>query len=748
MASLSPNGHGEVPLSNVATDNSPTSPGYMSASNPDYSYEARLIQGPQEDGVSPSPISSKRSMLWPFHSSISTHTSPIDPSEQQTPIYTRQPSILRRYASTRSANLLHRRTPSSASRSLGGNSWGASKGLRHGANPSISTIRTVASSSTLFPVPDYVANYIRGETPESIAERREERARRGMQRFPQIREGSMDLEEGVEGQVVGDLHPGMGSKEMGGGNGEDSKWRRRCMPGGWRATMSLTLLLAVLLLITAAVMTAHTAIKHSDTFWTAESAIFTSSSCKAVRVANQGAHAAAAVLGMLLVAGAGHAAQVLGAPTRNNVNKAHSDGRKLDVGRGLSVRNLKTVNMGRVIISLVALVSATGTLVAFNGLVFNVSTTSGDDDLDESEATECSLTLDGALLGVILIFLVITAGTLIVALARPTFNPLLTLGDAISSFASRPDASFRHSIGSVVVDPTGRDTPSGQALVGGAELRQTRWMSTVSVGRWTTWSATWAIPFTLTLAALVLSLTDSDKKLRLALGEPLWTVETPLGNSRSALVILASLPQILVALLYLSTSALLTAFFSARELGGYDAAAKAAAAEGGVVRLRVSGGGVGTQTTSMYATLPPIVSIILWVAFSAIGFLVSQSLTVVAVDMKDGQEVTGVGLTPLALIVLLALLTALGVAVLSMSFFCRSTVPRGAQGTLAIALLCRVWGASREEEEMREQPQTQYTEPSPAGWRGEEERPVSWGAQSEAQRTLASGKWMSAGRVY
>src|SRR5688572_20520372 len=135
-------------------------------------------------GNTDSPTASKRSMHWPFSGSISTTNSPLDGSEQQTPVFPTHSSILRRYASTRSAAFLHRHTPSSASRTATGSASAGTRGLRHGANPSISTIRTVASSSTLFPVPDYVANYIRGETPESVARRREERARGGVQRFP------------------------------------------------------------------------------------------------------------------------------------------------------------------------------------------------------------------------------------------------------------------------------------------------------------------------------------------------------------------------------------------------------------------------------------------------------------------------------------------------------------------------------------------------------------------------------------
>lgn len=373
-------------------------------------------------------------------------------------------------------------------------------------------------------------------------------------------------------------------------------------------------------------------------------------------------------------------------------------------------------------------------------------TDSSSANFDDADPTECSLTLDGALLGVILIFLVLAAGSLIVALARPTFKPLLTIGDAIASFASRPDASMRYSTGSIVEDITGRNTPSGQALVGRQEMQQTRWMSTISISRWIFWMVTWIIPFALAMAALILSIASTEETPRFAFGVPHWTLESPVGSSRSALVILASLPQILVAVLYLSTSSLLTAFFSARELGGYDAAARAAAEEGGVVRLRVSSAGEGMQTTSMYATLPPVVSIILWATFTAIGFLVSQSLTLVAVDGPAGKAMTGIGLTPMALIILAALLVFLGLAILAMSIFCQSAVPRNIEGSRTIASLCRSWGATSEVEEMREQPSRQFSEPQQETWQGNGGRVASWGGMSATQGTIASGQWMAAGR--
>lgn len=384
---------------------------------------------------------------------------------------------------------------------------------------------------------------------------------------------------------------------------------------------------------------------------------------------------------------------------------------------------------------------------SLNALLFTTAKTdSSSAALDDAQPTECSLTLDGALLGALLIFLVLAAGSLIVALARPTFKPLLTIGDAIASFASRPDASMRHSTGSIVEDITGRDTPAGQALVNGQEMQQTRWMRTISIGRWIFWMVTWLVPFALAMAALILSITSTEEAPQFTFDQPHWTAASPLGSSRSALVILASLPQILVAVLYLSTNAMLTAFFSARELGGYDAAAKAAAEEGGVVRLRVSSAGEGMQTTSMYATLPPIVSIIMWVFFTAMGFLVSQSLSLVALDGPGGKDMTGIGLTPSALGILAALLVLLGLAILAMSIFCQSSIPRSIEGSRTIASLCRAWGATSEVGERREQPSRPHSIPREQSSQGESGRIASWTGNSEMQGTIASGQWMAAGR--
>jgi hypothetical protein len=170
----------------------------------------------------------------------------------------------------------------------------------------------------------------------------------------------MDIEDGIEGDIVNR------NKEMDANalpRNDTNGWTRRYLPHGWRATMSFTLSLAVLMVIAAAVTTGILGTKHSDTFWTSESPILTGDSCKAIRDANRGAHGAAAALGVLLLAGAGHAAQVLSSPTRNNVDKAHGNGKRVDIGRGLSIRNFKVVNMGRVLISLVAIVAATGALV-------------------------------------------------------------------------------------------------------------------------------------------------------------------------------------------------------------------------------------------------------------------------------------------------------------------------------------------------------------------------------------------------
>lgn len=344
----------------------------------------------------------------------------------------------------------------------------------------------------------------------------------------------------------------------------------------------------------------------------------------------------------------------------------------------------------------------------------------------------------------LLIFLVVYAGVLIVTLCRPGFRPLLTLGDAIASLMSRPDSANR--ISAISVNSTGatswdgRDTPARQALVGDkndTEMVEARWMASVSRTRWVLWLTSWIIPFALALVSLGFSVSGKHSSIP-AFGRSNWIHETPVDSSRSALVILVSLPQILIAILYLSTSSLFSAFFSARELAGYDAAARAAAGEGGVVRLRVSAEKVvGMQTTSWYITLPPFVSIMLFAVFVAMSFFVNQSLTLIAIGRGDSKTMSAIGLSPLPLISLAGILVALGVTVLCISFFCRTEVPREAKGSRTIASWCQHWNSGREE--MQEQ------QPHP-GLNSQGERVVSWGGMSAAQGTISSGQWMAAGR--
>lgn len=335
-----------------------------------------------------SPASSKRSMHWPFSSSISTSNSPIEEPVEQIPSHIDPNATLRRFASTRQNLRYHRSQPSSLLRLAKANAQASgnlnhASGKGHRQNPSVSTIRTMASSSTLFPVPDYVANYIRGDTPEMVAERREERSRRGQQRFPQIREGSMDVEEGREGELYGPrgsrhMLPGYLGGDQAltdqdgnhGHTGADGGARsllsriRGWMPSGWRGTLTWTLVLNGLLIALLVATIVVVALEHGDAFWTTESTIVTKSSCRTIRAANQGTHAAAATLGVLLITGALHASQVLAAPSRANLDSAHGDGQWVDIGRGLSIKNLRIVNMARVLLSFVVIVAATGTLVA------------------------------------------------------------------------------------------------------------------------------------------------------------------------------------------------------------------------------------------------------------------------------------------------------------------------------------------------------------------------------------------------
>ncbi|KAM0424611.1 hypothetical protein ACHAPT_010137 [Fusarium lateritium] len=286
---------------------------------------------------------------------------------------------------------------------------------------------------------------------------------------------------------------------------------------------------------------------------------------------------------------------------------------------------------------------------------------------DESES---SLNVNGPLLGAITLINLLIVLALIISLAlaltQRSFNPLVTLGDALASFLSDPDPSTQDS-----------------CLINKAEIEKgfwgereakywftqsCRWYHIPSYKRWAVWAAAWFVPFALAVVALVLGALGGPKNPFSSFNKATVVYKLPEGAPRAGLAIIVALPQLLLGVLYVATNALVTLFFLSNELSQYCL--------GSLLPFRVSSGQpIGAQTTSLYLTLPRPVSWLLFFMVTAMAFLLSQGVFLVSVDRSEGST-SGVGFSPLPLLMLVALMLLLGLGVAGLSL--RKVDPRGA----------------------------------------------------------------------
>lgn len=190
------------------------------------------------------------------------------------------------------------------------------------------------------------------------------------------------------------------------------------------------------------------------------------------------------------------------------------------------------------------------------------------------------------------------------------------------------------------------------------------WLQTPSRTRWIVWAATWIMPAALVAIFLARALIDGVPPR-----SPFDSLSLPISNTRifrlnntsnhAAPTFIAALPQILVALLYLTTNSLLTTCALSHEFSRY--------ANPGTVRpLRVSVQPKGYQTTSLFLTLPRPYSWLLFAIFMPLSLFLSFSLRPLVVDSgNDTPQELAILLDVTSLLVAAALLVLiLGLALL------------------------------------------------------------------------------------
>ncbi|GKT50931.1 uncharacterized protein ColSpa_11112 [Colletotrichum spaethianum] len=639
-------------------------------------------------------------------------------------------------------------------------------------------------------VPDYIINYIRGETPETMARRREERRRQTQS--PETLEANVRgaiHESGAQGfyeeATTNTLSTVAANDDLERMLPPDEKRRSGStfdrMKSGWRAGIALNIVIGFFILIVAIVCLVLALVVVG--MIRGESRIF-EGDCAAASNIKIGVFVAINVVTVVLLSAANYVFQVLSSPTRIEVDMAHDGRRWLDIGVP-SFRNLRFVSKPRVIMTVIIMLAAVSTQVIYNAVIFStqpafdqqvvfvtrdfltagqfsnmsetnaggllrsdilvlqdqasrgdltnltnaacaaqfggtfqsdfsavvlvtdvtqksgsslaqfidpsdpsrirINSSSVDYCLARPESSQsCDVVLNGSLLGVVAILNLVSVSAIGAVYFFTGFEPIVTLGDALASFITQPDHTTR---GICLLDKT--DVKQGRWGYREAKYWTSRdhfWLQTPSLTTWTSWLITWILPTGLAAAALGITLARGPASSLSPFGSAGPHEIYPLTNSggRAGVAIIAALPHLLLAALYLSTNALLSSYFLSHEMSQY-------ALPGIALPLRVSSGRPhGAQTTSLYLTLPRPYSWLLLGLFAAAGFVLSNAVVMVSIDVlpavKDKQypaPINGIGFSGVGLLVFLVLMVLIAALVLGVGLRRADPSPTSVDGEKA-----------------------------------------------------------------
>ncbi|KAK1754819.1 hypothetical protein QBC47DRAFT_226724 [Echria macrotheca] len=232
-------------------------------------------------------------------------------------------------------------------------------------------------------IPDYVRNYIRGETPESVARRKRNGGKLGERGVDIAHQHRPHQSRAAEFEGFRDLNGTTSRLESSNGwsgdeeqrhilsgSGEKGKrgWRRLAV--GWRAGVAINALLAFIILVVGVICLTVAVSRGSVA--AGQSVIFTGSCTKASAI-NWGLQATINVLVVVLLAGANYVFQVLSSPTRTEVAVAHFRRQWLDIGIP-SFRNLAHIQSTRTALAVGILFTAAFTQIIYNAVVFTSQT--------------------------------------------------------------------------------------------------------------------------------------------------------------------------------------------------------------------------------------------------------------------------------------------------------------------------------------------------------------------------------------
>jgi hypothetical protein len=206
-------------------------------------------------------------------------------------------------------------------------------------------------------IPDYVINFLRGETPESIARRKREKRRISGARALDARHFDQssisDLSSPRSPPASADdeqyILPAIPEKL-----GRQRSWRS--LTHGWRGGIALNAILGLVVILASIICVILLVTKSGTEEGPGLYTIF-ESSCTTSSQVNWALRALMSAIAISLLAAANYAFQVLSSPTRAEVNLAHSRRRWLDIGIP-SIRNFFYISNERAFYALLVTIAA------------------------------------------------------------------------------------------------------------------------------------------------------------------------------------------------------------------------------------------------------------------------------------------------------------------------------------------------------------------------------------------------------
>ncbi|KAI1742618.1 hypothetical protein F4680DRAFT_22404 [Xylaria scruposa] len=539
-------------------------------------------------------------------------------------------------------------------------------------------------------VPDYVINFMRGETPESLARKKEARqwGERSVYITPRRNTFSSHLVE-LGNRISSATGPS-------GDSSQRSDLRRHFT--GWRGGIVYLTLLTFLILVVG-IISLILVVTRTKVF-SGQLAIYTGDCATANRI-DIGVHVVINVFTVVLLAGANYVFQILTSPTRHEITAAHDRKQWLDIGVS-SLRNFVHVSTFRAIMGAATLLIAIAIPVIYNAVIF----------FTQSTQNQCAVSVNGSMLAIVALLNVVLVITMAVILTRSSYNPIVTLGDAIRSFLRVPDQWTTNA--SLMTKADLQQGKWGSEATRQCVPRSHYWLEAPSLTRWILTILSWLIVAGPAAAAIAVMARASSEGVSTAFGtatpETTFSFPTPVDINQLALIV--ALPQLLLAILYLSTNALLTTYFQSHELSLFALGPRS---------LRVSSNPAGTQMASLYLSLPRPVSWFLLAIFATLGFVLSQAVFPL-VSAPGTTTTPQVAFNTQALLILIVLLAIVLFAILALGLRRTAAAANlgGAKGNpLAISggscsalISARCHGARTERE----------------FWRG----PITWGVVEEA----------------